>query len=53
VDYAKALVEYDKKVGRTLQKNNIEIDKQLIAGASGSLSGSGTARPSADNPMRA
>jgi len=47
VDYAKALVEYDKKVGRTLQKNNIEIDKQLIAGASGSLSGSGTARPSA------
>jgi outer membrane protein TolC len=29
VNYAKALVDYDKAVGRTLRKNNIEIDKQL------------------------
>ncbi len=31
VNYAKALVEYDKAVGRTLRKNSIEIDKQLQA----------------------
>jgi outer membrane protein len=29
VNYAKSLVDYDRAVGRTLQKNNIEIDKQL------------------------
>jgi len=29
VNYAKALVDYDKAVGRTLRKNNIEIEKQL------------------------
>jgi outer membrane protein TolC len=29
VNYAKSLVDYDKAVGRTLRKNNIEIDKQL------------------------
>jgi outer membrane protein len=29
VNYAKALVEYDRTVGRTLRKNNIEIDKHL------------------------
>jgi outer membrane protein TolC len=29
VNYAKSLVEYDRAVGRTLRKNNIEIDKQL------------------------
>jgi outer membrane protein TolC len=29
VNYAKALVDYDRAVGRTLRKNNIEIDKQL------------------------
>lgn len=29
VNYARALVEYDKAVGRTLRKNNIEIDRQL------------------------
>src|SRR5439155_730474 len=33
VNYAKSLVEYDRAVGRTLRKNNIEIDKQLrVAG---------------------
>ena len=33
VNYAKAVVEYDRAVGRTLRKNNIEIDKQLqVAG---------------------
>ncbi|PYS01695.1 MAG: hypothetical protein DMG12_15030, partial [Acidobacteria bacterium] len=33
VNYAKALVDYDKAVGRTLRKNNIEIEKQMqIAG---------------------
>src|SRR5207249_5857648 len=31
VNYAKALVDYDKAVGRALQKNNIEIEKQLQA----------------------
>ena len=29
VNYAKALVEYDRAVGRTLRKNNIEIEKQM------------------------
>jgi len=29
VNYAKALVEYDRAVGRTLRKNNVEIEKQL------------------------
>jgi outer membrane protein len=29
VNYAKSLVEYDKSVGRTLRKSNIEIEKQL------------------------
>lgn len=49
VNYAKALVEYDKKVGRTLRKNNIEIDRQLqIADTPPptTLSASGTVRPS-------
>lgn len=33
VNYAKALVEYDRTIGRTLRQNNIEIDKHLeIAG---------------------
>ena len=33
VGYAKALVEYDRAVGRTLRKNNIEIEKQMqVAG---------------------
>jgi outer membrane protein TolC len=31
VNYAKSLVDYDRAVGRTLRKNNIEIDK-LAAG---------------------
>ena len=31
VNYAKALVDYDRAVGRTLRKNNIEIDQQLEA----------------------
>jgi outer membrane protein TolC len=29
VNYAKSVVDYDRAVGRTLRKNNIEIDKQL------------------------
>jgi len=29
INYAKALVDYDRAVGRTLRKNNVEIDKQL------------------------
>jgi outer membrane protein TolC len=29
VNYAKSLVDYDRAVGRTLRKNNIEIDRQL------------------------
>jgi outer membrane protein TolC len=29
VNYARSLVEYDRAVGRTLRKHNIEIDKQL------------------------
>jgi outer membrane protein TolC len=29
VNYAKALVDYDRAVGRTLRKNNVEIEKQL------------------------
>lgn len=29
VNYAKAIVDYDRAVGRTLRKNNIEIDKHL------------------------
>jgi outer membrane protein TolC len=29
VNYSKSLVEYDRAVGRTLRKNNIEIEKQL------------------------
>jgi len=29
VNYTKALVEFDKAIGRTLKKNNIEIDKDL------------------------
>jgi outer membrane protein len=29
VNYSKALVDYDRAVGRTLRKNNVEIDKQL------------------------
>ena len=33
VNYAKALVEYDKAVGRTLRRNNIEIDRQLEVNA--------------------
>jgi hypothetical protein len=33
VSYAKALVTYDKAIGRTLRKNNVEIEKQLqVAG---------------------
>jgi outer membrane protein len=37
VNYARSLVEYDRAVGRTLRKNNIEIDGQLqIAGAKAS-----------------
>jgi outer membrane protein len=33
VNYAKSLVDYDKAVGRTLRKNNIEIEKQMqVAG---------------------
>jgi hypothetical protein len=29
VNYARSLVDYDRAVGRTLRKNNVEIDKQL------------------------
>ena len=29
VNYAKALVDYDRAVGRTLRKNNVEIEKHL------------------------
>src|SRR5204863_6010846 len=29
VNYAKSLVDYDKAVGRTLRKNNVEIEDQL------------------------
>jgi outer membrane protein TolC len=29
VNYAKSLVAYDRAVGRTLRKNNVEIDKQM------------------------
>src|ERR1043165_5695764 len=29
VNYAKSLVEYDRAVGRSLRKNNIEIENQL------------------------
>jgi outer membrane protein TolC len=29
VNYAKALVEYDRTIGRTLRKNSIEIDKHM------------------------
>jgi outer membrane protein len=29
VNYAKSLVDYDRAVGRTLRKNNIEIEKQM------------------------
>jgi len=37
VNYARSLVDYDRAVGRTLRKNNIEIDGQLqIAGAKAS-----------------
>lgn len=43
VNYTKALVDYDQAVGRTLRKNNIEIDKQLRA----AVSDSGTAGPMA------
>jgi outer membrane protein len=33
VNYAKSLVDYDRAVGRTLRKNNIEIEKQMqVAG---------------------
>jgi outer membrane protein TolC len=33
VNYAKAVVDYDKAVGRTLRKNSIEVEKQMqIAG---------------------
>jgi outer membrane protein TolC len=45
VNYAKALVDYDRAVGRTLRKNNIVIDKALNASISGPASGSDTARP--------
>lgn len=40
VNYAKALVDYDRAVGRTLRKNNVEIDKQLqvIEGTAGASS---------------
>jgi outer membrane protein TolC len=31
VNYTRSLVDYDKAVGRTLRKNNVEIDKQLHA----------------------
>jgi len=46
VNYAKALVDYDRAVGRTLRKNNVEIDKQLqviegTAGASSSAQSAG------------
>jgi len=29
VNYAKSVVDYDRAVGRTLRKNNVEIEKQL------------------------
>jgi len=29
VNYTKALVDFDKAIGRTLKKNNVEIDKEL------------------------
>jgi outer membrane protein TolC len=34
VNYTKSLVDYDRAIGMTLKKNNIEIDKTLNAGAS-------------------
>jgi hypothetical protein len=44
VNYAKALVEYDRVLGRTLRKNNVEIDKTLQI-AVHPVSGSETTRP--------
>lgn len=35
VNYSKSLVDYDRAVGRTLRKNNIEIDKIAAGGANG------------------
>ena len=29
VNYAKSLVAYDRAIGNTLNRNNIELDKQL------------------------
>jgi hypothetical protein len=29
VNYTKALVDFDRAIGRTLRRNNIEIDKEL------------------------
>ncbi|MBI4475186.1 MAG: TolC family protein [Acidobacteria bacterium] len=46
VNYAKALVEYDRSLGRTLRKNSVEIDKTLQI-AVHPVSGSDTARPAA------
>lgn len=46
VNYAKALVEYDRVLGRTLRKNNVEIDKTLQA-VIRPMSGSDTVRPTA------
>ncbi|HLH32321.1 MAG TPA: TolC family protein [Terriglobia bacterium] len=35
VSYAKSLVDYDHAVGRTLRKNNVEIDKLASGGSDG------------------
>jgi outer membrane protein len=33
INYAKALVDYDRAIGRTLRRHNVEIDKEIqIAG---------------------
>jgi len=47
VNYAKALVDYDHAVGRTLRKNNVEIDKQLqvIEATAGAVSGRSAGAP--------
>jgi hypothetical protein len=32
VNYSKALVDYDRAIGRTLRKNSVEIDKLAAGG---------------------
>jgi outer membrane protein TolC len=52
VSYSKALVDYDRAVGRTLRKNNVEIDKLAAGGTTARYRHPGSGRGPLDSCHR-